>query len=171
MQQTPQPYLMPLRVFLFRQHGEVACKARAIGLNLLSGLLPLAAELRMSHTSEIVRPAGDMEGIVHHRGERRSAAMAACSPRRCKRARVFRNWLRRKRSSRPWCRCTAGCWRINRKETLEVMELSSNVLMLSTRATTGSSSAKRSTGSGYRCSDSISSVAETSVRLLSVTVT
>jgi hypothetical protein len=81
MQQTPEPYLMPLRVFLFRQHGEVACKARAIGLNLLSGLLPLAAELRMSHTSEIVRPAGDMEGIVHHRGERRSAAMAACSPR------------------------------------------------------------------------------------------
>jgi hypothetical protein len=45
MQQPPLTGLMPLLVFLLRQHIEVAGWTPAIGCGLLLGRLPLAAEL------------------------------------------------------------------------------------------------------------------------------
>ena len=73
MQQPPQSCLLALLVLLLRQHIEVAGRAPAVGLGLLFGRLPLAAELRQFQLFEQgwqgcfqCRPAGGFHPGVRH---------------------------------------------------------------------------------------------------------
>jgi len=73
MQQPPQPGLMPVLVFLLRQHVEVAGGIPALGSGLLFGRLPLAADLRQFQLFQQIwqrhlqrRPAGGRCPGVRH---------------------------------------------------------------------------------------------------------